>query len=122
MPGYTGQILYTEDGVEYRPPIRADEFPPAPPQSAAPGASFSFTGGTVLAGLIDGALAGQMGKPAMQLLLFQISEALALYDGGYRSPYPRQIGNLPPFEAQHSEASQIARLRSAKTQLTTLTA
>lgn len=84
------------------------------------GPTFSYAGGQVLAGLIDGALAGQMGKQSMQALKYQIDESLALYDAGVRRGQ-YQIGWLT-FDNHHTLDSQLARLRSASTQLATLAA
>ncbi len=85
--------------------------------------TFSYIGGTALAGLLDGALAGQMGRQSMQLLRQQIGDALAAYDGGQRTPgWPTAIGSLPPFEGNFTVQSQVQRLRDAHAQLGTMIA
>lgn len=84
-------------------------------------ATFSYPGGTVLAGLLDGALAGQMGIQSMRLLRHQIQYSLDAWDAGFRKlGHPKAIGWLPPFEGDWTVASQVQRLRDGVTQLTAL--
>jgi len=105
-------------GAEFRPPIAKDQAPTAPASAAASLPSFSFVGGSVLAGLLEGALAGQMGKPSIRLLKYQVDEALASYDAGNR-PGLYQVGTLT-FANHLTLARQVARLRTASTALAAL--
>jgi hypothetical protein len=97
----------------------------------------------VLEGVIEGALAGQMGKPALRTLLFQIDQILTIDDdfanrterivaggihtedvdwvGADQGRRPNQIGN-EIFSNRWTRASQRQRLVDARTAIAALAA
>lgn len=85
--------------------------------------SSGYADGTVLAGRLDGALAGHMDKQDMKLLHLQIGESLAAFDRGFRrDDAPNAIGWLEPFQGDFTLESQVERLRDGHAQLGTMIA